>query len=99
MSTLTPIGHVAGTAIAVRTQGAGQEILVSATGVGRALVQILAENGAAREEDAYLVLSHDQEVDRRLKELADALVAIRYTHPTLVQLTLELGEENDGRQR
>jgi hypothetical protein len=99
MSTLTPIGHVAGTAIAVRPQGTGQEILVSATGVGRALVQVLAENGAVREEETYLVLSHNQEVDRRLKELADALVAIRYVHPTLVQLTLELGEGNDGQQR
>ncbi len=95
----TLIGHVAGTAIAVRTRGTDQEILVAATGVGRALVRVLAENGTAREEEAYLVLPHDREIDRRLKELVDALVAIRYAHPTLVQLTLELEEGDDGRQR
>jgi len=94
----TTIGYVAGTPIAVRIRGTGQEILIGATCLGRHLAQLLAGNGEARQEGAYLVLAHDRGVDGRLKELADVTVAVRYAHPTLVQLALGFtgASERDG---
>ena len=94
-----PIGRVANTSITVRSRGTGQEILIAATDLGRVLARLLAGNSRApTQEGAYLILTHDREVDGRLKELADVTVAIRYAHPTLVQLVLALDrkDESDG---
>ncbi len=92
----TEIGSIADTPIIVRTRGSDQEILIGATEVGQALVQLLGGGREARREGTYLVLPHTSGVDRRLMELADVTVAIRYAHPTWVQLTLEMQEVNDG---
>jgi hypothetical protein len=45
-----------------------------------------------RDEIAY-ELEHDEAVDRRIVELVDLLVAIRYQHPRMMQLELALTPE------
>ncbi len=87
----TTIGRIAGTGIAVRVEGSDQQVLVAATDLGRALVHLLAAGREVRTEGDYLVLVHDREVDERLKELADVSAALRYAHPSFVQLPLRLG--------
>ena len=37
-------------------------------------------------------MPHDHQVDELLMELTDVFISIRYAHPTLVQLQLELDE-------
>lgn len=92
------IGRVADAEVAVRSRGVSQEILILATEAGCALARLLGDGTEARREGDYLLLTHDRGVDERLKQLADVVVALRYAHPTFVQLALALegGGGEDG---
>lgn len=67
-------------------QGYAVHGLVQALGLGRG--QPSAEPGATRWE-----IVHDDEVDWRLLELIDLLIAFRFEHPTMIQLPLVLSDE------
>ena len=41
----------------------------------------------------YWYIPHSQEVDKLLMELTELFTSIRYAHPTLVQLELQLDED------
>lgn len=73
----------------------GQDILVEHSDTGQRLAGLLA-NGQAQliqmEGDAYWRVPHDHATDRLLVELIDLFISIRYAHPTLVQLELQLEE-------
>jgi hypothetical protein len=94
-----PLGNVDGARVGLQLAGVGQEILIEQSGGGRCLATLLdpevqpdrhpaVQIGGAR----YWRLSHNAQVDQRLKEIADLLILIRYLHPTFVQLYLELAE-------
>ena len=104
------LGHWGDTLIAVRpANGAGQDILIEPTELGRVLARLLAQmdgGGDPREEDLdhdlsavlpggrVLAVSHSQDLDDRLKRLIDLLIDLRYAHPRLVQLALHLNAED-----
>lgn len=61
-------------------------LLVQATAVGVHLAGLLAPD-AIRQTEGFR-LAHTPEVDARLRALIEALVAVRYAQPGLLQLTL-----------
>lgn len=66
---------------------------------GMALANLLAGGGGVvtlRPEGQWMQADvvYDAGVDGRLVELVDLLTAVRYAHPTMVQLPLALEEEN-----
>ena len=91
------IGHIDGAEIGVRLTATGQDILIQQNGIGQYLAQLLnAVDPAARLQTvqvgdaAYWRISHSDPVDELLMRAADLFIAIRYLHPTLVQLQLQL---------
>jgi len=95
-----PIGHIDGAEIGVRLTATGQEILIQQNGIGQYLAQLLkAADPAARLQTervggvGYWRISHTDPVDELLMRAADLFIAIRYLHPTLVQLQLQLPVE------
>ena len=94
------IGHIDGAEIGVRLTATGQDILIQQNGIGQYLAQLLnAVDPAARLQTvqvgdaAYWRISHTDPVDELLMRAADLFIAIRYLHPTLVQLQLQLPME------
>ena len=96
--TLDPVGD---TWLAVRhhADGLGQDILVEATPLGRRLARLLAAMHGAGEPEAQqvdgrpvLAVPHSPELDRHLVQLIDLLIELRWAHPRLVQLEMDLGE-------
>jgi hypothetical protein len=92
-----PLGHVAGTEVGVQSTLDGQNIIVQHNEVGHRLACLLApgpENAQVfrRGDDLYWRIPHTHRVDRLLTELTDLFISIRYAHPTLVQLELQLDE-------
>jgi hypothetical protein len=96
------LGKVLGAQVWVRREGGDQTIVLSwqAPHAGpMELVRAIAgqqfvlkrEGGRGR---VTVEIPHSEEVDRRLVEIADLLVAIRYAHPTMTQLRLQLGPED-----
>jgi hypothetical protein len=88
-----PLGHLASTAVGVQPTLGGQDILIQHSAVGQRLACLLAP--VAAEIDRldgilYWRIPHIQEADHLLTELIDLFIATRYSHPTLVQLELEL---------
>lgn len=89
------LGNFDGIGVGVQHTTAGQDILIEHTDTGQRLASLLA-NGQAQlvqvEGDAYWRVPHDHATDRLLVELIDLFISIRYAHPTLVQLELQLDE-------
>lgn len=91
------IGHIDGAEIGVQLTSGGQDILIQQSGVGRYLAQLLnAVNPQGKMQTvqvgdtAYWCISHTDPVDELLMRAADLFIAIRYLHPTFVQLQLQL---------
>ena len=96
---LRRLGYVGGTEAGVQPTLDGQDIIVQHSDVGQRLACVLAHGpGQAqvfRQGDAlYWRIPHSHEVDRLLMELTDLFISIRYAHPTLVQLEMELEPES-----
>jgi hypothetical protein len=94
--TLDPVG---GTWLAVRhhADGQGQDILVEATPLGRCLARLLAAMHGADEAEAQqvgersvLAVPHSPKLDGHLVQLIDLFIELRWAHPRLVQLELDL---------
>ena len=64
-------------------------ISVQATPFGRLLAQLL--DGQPQPDGDYLI-QHTPELDGRMLAVIDALITLRYQHPTAVQLQLALPE-------
>jgi len=95
---MEPIAYVGDTFIAVRPAGPDdQEILVQATPWGKRMAALLS--GTSREEridgHVYLVVPHDEEADRIIRQMVEAFIALRYAHPRYVQLPLLLLEREE----
>ena len=90
-----PLGCLDGAEVGVQPTLDGQDILIEHSDIGQSLACLLAFGKAAiarRGGSLYWRIPHNQEVDGILMELTDLLISIRYAHPTLVQLELELDE-------
>ena len=90
-----PLGNLDGTEVGVQPTLDGQDILIEHSDIGQSLACLLALGKAeiARRGDSlYWRMPHDHQVDELLMELIDLFISIRYAHPTLVQLELELDE-------
>ena len=88
-----PPGCLDGAEVGVQSTANGQDILIRHSDIGQSLACLLGFGKAdiVRREDAtYWRIVHDEQVDGLLVELIDLLISIRYAHPTLVQLELEL---------
>jgi hypothetical protein len=75
----------------------GQDLIVQHNEVGHRLACLLAPGPANaqviwRGDDLHWRIPHTARVDRLLTELAGLFISIRYAHPTLVQLELQLYE-------
>jgi hypothetical protein len=90
-----PLGHACDAEVWVQHNLEGQDILIGHGHVGQQLACLLGTGRAkiARIDGAvYWRIPHDHDVDRLLVELIDLFISIRYAHPTLVQLELQLDE-------
>ena len=88
-----PLGHLDGAEVGVQPTLDGQDILIQQSDTGQRLACLLGLGQAdiVRRGDAYYWrIAHDRQVDSLMVELIDLLISIRYAHPTLVQLELEL---------
>ena len=99
--TVRILDPLAGTWLAVRhhADGLGQDILVEATPLGRPLARLLAAMHGAGEPEAQpvegrpvLAVPHSPVLDGHLVQLIDLLIELRWAHPRLVQLEMDLGE-------
>jgi hypothetical protein len=97
--TLDPAGD---TWLAVRhhADGQGQDILVEATLLGERLAWLLAAMHGAEQpevqqvgEQPVLAVPHSPELDGHLVQLIDLFIELRWAHPRLVQLELDLGDD------
>jgi len=83
--------------VGVRLTKTGQEIGFAWEGWSGLLGLALAGGGPRRVETVdgqeFLILEHDEEFDRRLREIIDLLIHLRYLHPSMIQLKLGLTEE------
>ena len=91
------LGHLAGAEVGVQPTLDGQEIIIQHSEVGQRLACLLApgpDNAQVVRHDGalYWHIPHSQEVDKLLMELTDLFISIRYAHPILVQLELQLDE-------
>jgi len=90
------LGCIDGTEVGVLPSRRGQSILVRQGEVGCHLAGLLGctrPEIVEREGVAFLRIPHDGQVDKLLRQIVDVLISIRYAHPTLVQLQLELERE------
>jgi hypothetical protein len=90
-----PLGHVGSAEVGVQPTLDGQDILIQHGNMGQRLACLLAMGKTEivhRGDALYWRVHHIQEVDRLLMEVTDLFISIRYAHPTLVQLELELDE-------
>ena len=87
------LGLLDGADVSVQSTLDGQDILIRQSGIGQSLACLLGFGKAdivRREEATYWRIAHNRKVDALLVELIDLLILIRYAHPRLVQLELEL---------
>ncbi len=99
-SDIQAIGTIGDTRIATEIRGPNQNILIQATPTGKQLAGLLGLDAArARpvtvESAAYWRLPHSDGLDAFLKDLIDVLISVRYAHPTLTQLSLQLEVSSD----
>ena len=88
-----PLGLLDGADVGVQSTSGGQDILIRQSDIGQSLACLLGFGKAdiIRREDAYYWrIVHNRQVDGLMVELIDLLISIRYAHPALVQLELEL---------
>ncbi len=89
------LGDVGGAEVGVQPTLDGQDILIGHCDVGQRLACLLAMSKmeiVRRGDTLFWRVPHSHEVDRLLMDLTDLFISIRYAHPTLVQLELELDE-------
>jgi len=83
--------------VGVRLTETGQEIGFAWEGWSGLLGLALGGDRPRRVEVVdgreFLILEHDEEFDRHLRELIDLLIHLRYLHPTMLQLELALTAE------
>lgn len=89
------IGKIRGTQIATEIRGPNQNVLIEDTDTGKHLAHLLGlDPTRARPVTlgtiSYWRLPHSDGVDALLKELIDVLISVRYAHPTLTQLSLQI---------
>jgi len=84
--------------VGVRLTEKGQEIGFQQVGWSGLLGLALGGDRERRVEtvegEEFLILEHDDDLDRRIYETIDLLISIRYAHPTMMQLELVLPEEH-----
>ena len=88
-----PLGCLDGADVGVQSTPAGQDILIRQSDIGQTLACLLGFGKAdlVRQADAYYWrIVHNRQVDGLMVELIDLLISIRYAHPKLVQLELDL---------
>ncbi|MBT7189419.1 MAG: hypothetical protein HN916_04440 [Anaerolineae bacterium] len=87
---MSDINFLKNTHITVKTNASGnQSILIEASTLGRNLAKTLGKHNL---EDGYYIIEYTAEVDKGITALIDTLISIRYAHPLLVQLTLDISE-------
>jgi hypothetical protein len=95
MNDVQHLGSIDGARIAVQIGGTRQNILIEHSSTGRHLVRLLGAEPnhlptIQVEGVNYWTVEHHTEVDTVLKQTIDILISIRYSHPTFVQLRMEL---------
>lgn len=89
------LGRLDGAEVGVQLTDGGQDILIQQTPAGRALASLLlATAGDSPEavrigDTPYWRVPHSVPVDQVLMVLADLFIAIRYLHPSYVQLEIQ----------
>ncbi len=74
--------------ISIKNNVAGeQHILIEASALGASLAETLGKHNI---KDGFYVIEHTPDIDKRITDLIDALIAIRYAHPLLMQLSLDI---------
>lgn len=97
------LGRIGDAEVGVQHSLRGQSILIRQGDAGRCLagllgiaapeiVELRPEPGEGREGGPFVRIPHTDQVDDLLKQVVEALISVRYAHPTLVQLHLELPE-------
>lgn len=87
------LGHIGDAEVGVQHSLRGQNILVQQGNAGCCLAGLLgiaAPEIVEREGVPFVRIPHTDQVDDLLKQVVEALISVRYAHPTLVQLHLEL---------
>ena len=89
----SPLGLLDSVEVGVQPTLDGQDILIRHSDIGQRFACLLAFGQAdiiRREGVSYWRVTHNRQVDGLMVELIDLLISIRYAHPTLVQLELEM---------
>jgi hypothetical protein len=89
------LGCIGDAEVGVQHSLRGQSILIRQGDAGRCLAGLLgitAPEIVEREGVPFVRIPHTDQVDDLLKQIVEALISVRYAHPTLVQLHLELPE-------
>jgi hypothetical protein len=93
------LGHIGDAEVGVQHSLRGQSILIRQGDAGHGsdfgrclagLLGIAAPEIVEREGVPFVRIPHTDQVDDLLKQVVEALISVRYAHPTLVQLHLEL---------
>lgn len=83
--------------VGVRLTDRGQEIGFQQVGwsglLGLALGGDLPRRVEVVDGEEFLILEHDNDLDRVIYEMINLLIHLRYLHPTMMQLELALTEE------
>lgn len=84
------IFYIAATCIRAHSDPeSGQQTLhIQATALGTHLAHVLAGDDVPTVSDGYFILPHNGALDARLCDLIDVGIALRYSHPQLLQLRL-----------
>lgn len=95
MNDIQHLGSIDGAQIALQATGSRQIILVQISETGQHLVHFFgldptSLNTSESEGIHYWHVPHDGRVDQFLQQLIDILIAIRYLHPTFVQIQMDL---------
>jgi hypothetical protein len=88
-----PLGLLDGIEVGLQLTLDGQDILIRQSDIGQSLACLLGfgKAGIVQQEDAYYWrIVHNRQVDDLLVDLIDLLISIRYAHPAIVQLEMNL---------
>ena len=87
------LGRIGDAEVGVQHSLRGQSILIRQSEAARCLAGLLGvavPEIVEREGVPFVHIPHTDQVDDLLKQIVEALISVRYAHPTLVQLHLEL---------
>jgi hypothetical protein len=74
--------------ISIKNNATGEQyILIEASVLGANLAKTLGKHDL---KDGFYAIKHTPDIDKRITDLIDALIAIRYAHPQLMQLSLDI---------